>query len=441
MAPLEVLVRINASDTFQAEVEEDETVESLAVIIYSLRPDLGEELRLVHKGRLLKPDQVLAEVGFKSGDAVAVAKQPPRSAPATAAAAAPVPDSQPAAQQAAPQVVAVAEVHQAPAAAKASPPAVESAVVGSPTVQTLAPVFETAKSCTAAPMESSGPQDAAPAEAPSALASATAEEAETQAADVAAKVACEASPAVEPAAVANDQVADMSDDTPCDGHLAKKARVAEGDDTPADQLPASAAAETTDSKDDTIEVDASSADGLLEFARLLDNGGSPPSPEKLAVAMRQTAEKIKSLEGAVQDFAQALHMVNMVSVSTLREHLSKISGNASDQSSPDAHPASQQESTRSFLIKKGDADVQEMHRAAAALRPASGSTSSGGTLSSSTPLSKEEMMKARSARLAMLEAQQAEKQREREEAEERGKAREALFNRPFAGSAKPLGKP
>merc|ERR1719188_829511 len=129
----------------------------------------------------------------------------------------------------------------------------------------------------------------------------------------------------------------------------------------------------------------------------------------------------------------------MVPVTSLREHLNKISGNASEQSSPDAHPGSQQESSRSFLIKKGDADVQEMHRAASSQRPSAGVSNSGGTLSSSA-LSKEEMMKARSARLAMLEAQQAEKKREIEEAEERGKARDSMFNRPFAGSAKPLGK-
>merc|ERR1712110_880097 len=91
-------------------------------------------------------------------------------------------------------------------------------------------------------------------------------------------------------------------------------------------------------EDDSVDVDASSAAGLLEFACSLENGRTPPPPEKLAVAMRQAAQKIASLEGAVQDFAQALHMVNMVSVTSLREHLSKIPGNASEHPSPDAHP-------------------------------------------------------------------------------------------------------
>jgi len=161
-----------------------------------------------------------------------------------------------------------------------------------------------------------------------------------------------------------------------------------------------------------------------------------PTPEKLAAVVRQVATKMAIFEGLTEDFVQAMHMCNVLSATTLRQAIAKGAGkNLTSAASEDAQPSS--DSTRSFMIKRGDADVHEMYTAAAQCgRP----VSSSGSLSSNKPLSKEEMAKARSARLALLEQQQADKHREQEGAAERGKAREALFNRPFTGTAKPLGK-
>jgi len=97
MAPIELQIRVGSSDPFPIEVEEDETVEALAVLLLSLKPEVGEEdlPRLVYKGKLLKHDEVLKDLGIKSGDlvvAVAPAAQkaeeaPPAPAPAAAPAA------------------------------------------------------------------------------------------------------------------------------------------------------------------------------------------------------------------------------------------------------------------------------------------------------------------------------------------------------------------
>merc|ERR1740133_27362 len=56
----------------------------------TMRPDVGEELRLLHKGKFLKDNQVLKDLGFGPTDFLAVvAKKKPVPAAAPAAAAAP----------------------------------------------------------------------------------------------------------------------------------------------------------------------------------------------------------------------------------------------------------------------------------------------------------------------------------------------------------------
>uniref|UniRef100_A0A7S2HUY5 Uncharacterized protein n=1 Tax=Zooxanthella nutricula TaxID=1333877 RepID=A0A7S2HUY5_9DINO len=156
----------------------------------------------------------------------------------------------------------------------------------------------------------------------------------------------------------------------------------------------------------------------------------------MAAAMHVAAERMEKLESVIQEFGQALQMVNLISGSTLRD---AVGGRGGVEQSPDAHPASR-ESTRSFLLKKGDAETQELHKAASALRPSGNCGGTGSLSSSAKPLTKEEMDKARNARLAKLEEQQAQKQKEMEDAEERGKARDSLFNRPLTGPAKQLGR-
>jgi len=88
MAPLEITIKASPSDTFKVEVDDEETVEDLSVIVMSLRPDLGEELRLLHKGKFLKDNEVIKSFGIQPTDFVAVVgkKKPEPAAPAQTAA-------------------------------------------------------------------------------------------------------------------------------------------------------------------------------------------------------------------------------------------------------------------------------------------------------------------------------------------------------------------
>jgi len=106
------------------EVDDEDTVEALGAITMSMRPDLGEEVRLIYKGKILKDDVTVAAIGYKTGDFIAVAGKRPSSAAAPAAAAVVVP-----APQLAPTPTPVAPVAPAtpvapvPAAAAAAPQA------------------------------------------------------------------------------------------------------------------------------------------------------------------------------------------------------------------------------------------------------------------------------------------------------------------------------
>jgi len=88
MPQLELQIRVGTSDSFPVEIEDDETIESLAVLIISVKPELGEEdlPRLVFKGKVLKHDQVIKDLGVQSGDfVVAVPSAKPQAASSTAA--------------------------------------------------------------------------------------------------------------------------------------------------------------------------------------------------------------------------------------------------------------------------------------------------------------------------------------------------------------------
>jgi hypothetical protein len=196
------------------------------------------------------------------------------------------------------------------------------------------------------------------------------------------------------------------------------------------------------------EIDVSSAAGLLAFAALLENGGTAPTPAKLAELMRESASRMLVLEGAIKEFGQALQMCNVISATSLRGGMAALGGESSP-GSPDGHPAFMQkeEEHKSFMIKKGDADLQELHQKGLQRQISGGSNSGtcgGGGALSSTPVSKEDMAKARQARLQLLEKQQADKQKEKDEADERSRARDAMFSRRSdptnVGAGKPLGK-
>lgn len=135
MAPFELTVKVSATDTFKVTIEDEEDVECLTVCIMSERPELGEELRLLHKGKFLKDNQIIKEIGFADADFVAVVAKKKPAAPGAAApsatpAAAPDPSDPVAVMLAAAQ----AGGYAAPAAAAAPAPAgnvVPSGQVGS----------------------------------------------------------------------------------------------------------------------------------------------------------------------------------------------------------------------------------------------------------------------------------------------------------------------
>lgn len=98
MAPLSLTIKTVAEDSFPVDIDDEETAEDLAVLAISLRPELGEEdlPKLIHKGKVLKPEQTLKEAGIQSGDfAVAIAKTAPKTSNATQAPAAPAPSPAP----------------------------------------------------------------------------------------------------------------------------------------------------------------------------------------------------------------------------------------------------------------------------------------------------------------------------------------------------------
>lgn len=92
MAPLSLTIKTVENDSFPVEIDDEETAEDLSVLAISVRPELGEDdlPKLIHKGKVLKPEQILKEVGIQSGDfVVAMAKAAPKKVDAMPAPAAP----------------------------------------------------------------------------------------------------------------------------------------------------------------------------------------------------------------------------------------------------------------------------------------------------------------------------------------------------------------
>merc|ERR1712039_923122 len=185
----------------------------------------------------------------------------------------------------------------------------------------------------------------------------------------------------------------------------------------------------------SMSLDLATPDGLRAYACLLESGADIPAPPIVAAAARAAADRLAASDDANSCLKEALIVVNHMSAHGLRkaaacgEDAGKANGDGPGLLS--SLSARDEEPSRAFMIKKGDADVQEKFQATMSRQCSPGSsTNSGGTLSDAKSLTKEEMMKAREARLAQLEAKAAEK----------NKAREAMFNRQFVGPAKPMGK-
>lgn len=221
--------------------------------------------------------------------------------------------------------------------------------------------------------------------------------------------------------------------------------------SPPASLPATPASPTSGTTPTVAEEMPITSDYLLGAAHLLETGDM--SPAEAAKLIRRSAMFIEESKLALGEMGQALQMVNFVSARTLRNIgvAAQDAGAAGAGQAVPSQPAEREESTRSFLLKKGDADVQEMHRRANEPRlerstsGGSGTCNWGGTASGSAgsaerPKTREEMDKAREDRLKRLEAQQEEKKKEMAGAEEKSKSRDALFNRPFVGPTKQIGE-
>eukprot|EP00931_Biecheleriopsis_adriatica_P074910 TRINITY_DN48888_c0_g1_i1.p1 TRINITY_DN48888_c0_g1~~TRINITY_DN48888_c0_g1_i1.p1 ORF type:complete len:383 (+),score=105.75 TRINITY_DN48888_c0_g1_i1:58-1206(+) len=382
MAPLlSLTVRISPTDSFEVSIEEAENVEALSAVIMSMRPDLGEELRIVHKGRPLRPEQVLQQAGIAPGDAVAVARK------ASAAKA---------------EAQAVASTSEKPIAT--SEPETASA--------------EPPASCDAAEemLEASKVEESGSIDAEAALTRQPSAGASSAPSDIG-----------ELARQSSDVTTAAPSDVPAEEDQQEVA-----DDEPPQKKSKGADLEGLD--------DMTPSAAILAVLQQIEKGGMDGHPAELQEALRRTASRVEALERALGESHQALLLLNHLSARALQGL-----GNAGEGGLPAGSllpSPEREEAPKSFMIKKGDCELQEAHRLAAQAKatktPQGGY---GGTLSSSaSPMTKEEMDKARQARLERLEAQQARLKQEQDEAAARSRAKESLFNT-LAGPAKQLGKP
>jgi len=443
MAPLTLHVRpTKGVSPFTVEVEDDENVEALSIVIYSVKPELGLDLRLVHKGRLLRYDDIIKDVNIQDGDPIAVARAP---VPVSEAASKPPQEqkSQPSGQDPVVGAVGMA-VESEQTMVEASAPA---------TAQAETKPADTQQD-PARQEEQMHQEQLQMAYQDQAMQTHGTCKEELQTADIErdqttlAEGTCQA-----PMQVADDLVGkdldgnsntamdvDRSTSGPTSGPIPDE-QPSQPESTLAEAVTAPPATESVASPESVQEQPpevkqeqkAISSSVLHAMARQLESTETETvNPTELAQLLRGAATRMEALESAASDFAQALQMVNIISGTAMR--------GADNQNQSTAQP---EEGTRSFLIKKGDADLQDAHKNASAFqRQLSGvSTCSGGSLSSSaTPMTRQEMDVARQARLARLEAQQAEKKRQLDEAEARERSKEALLKKTFVGPAKPLGK-
>lgn len=402
MAPVTLKIRVKKDDDFELEIDDEETIEALAVVIFSVRPELGEDFKLLRNGRMLKPEMVLSTIGMKNGDLLFIAKTAAKSESSNVASASElsVPESAPVSSP-----TSAPELPSTSADISSSPPSKcprldESMDVDAPSSENIGSSSLEVVESEQVPMNS---EEALP-------------ELPTQ----------PSTSALQPDTMPPNEDPESSaiPKSPIDAFTSDEHPCMQGEKDESDEplKPEPAA----------VEVDASSAAGLMAFAALLENGGPSPPPAKLAEIIKESASRMLILEGAVKDFSQALQMVNVISATGLRGAMNELG--------MDTSPKPQAEEGRSFLIKKGDADLHELHQKASTPMARTTSGTTGGGALSSTPLTKEEMDKARQARLAKLEAMQSEKQKEKDEADEKSRARDAMFSRRADLPSKPLGK-
>jgi hypothetical protein len=424
-------IRVKKDDDFELEIEDDETIEALAVVIYSIRPELGEEFKLLRNGKILKPDTVVSAAGLKNGDLLLIAKIAGKPAPSN------VPN---AAESQVLEGTSTSPANQKTQATFDPPPRTDGDE--HPSVTTNDGDLSSSPPAKYPRLEGSMDVDATSSEQ---VVSQTNEVVQNEQ-DPANSQEAPPEPVVQSSTSATAPESVQANPEP-----EPESAMVEESSTPtttitdvktADENNEKAQLEEPEVKDSEVkepEVDASSAEGLAAFAASLENGGPTPSPAKLAELMRESASRMLVLEGAIKEFGSALQMVNVISASGLRGGLANVGSELGLGSSPKSQ---EEEGGRSFLIKKGDADLHELHTKAASSSPMARTTSgtTGGGAVSSVPMSKEEMDKARQARLAKLEAMQAEKQKEKDEADEKSRARDAMFSRRADLPGKTLGK-
>jgi len=71
--------------SFSVEIDDDETVEALAVVAQSLKDELGKDFCLVREGLVLSPEQELRAAGLETGAAIAIVSAAEEEAAAAAA--------------------------------------------------------------------------------------------------------------------------------------------------------------------------------------------------------------------------------------------------------------------------------------------------------------------------------------------------------------------
>jgi len=181
--------------------------------------------------------------------------------------------------------------------------------------------------------------------------------------------------------------------------------------------------------------DTATATSLLAMASRVESGDAEqrPDPAQLAQLLRRAAARVASLEKAVGNLGQTLQTVHALSGRVLDG-----CGGAQAQVPESAEPP--EEAPKSYLIKKGDEDVQEQYRALQQARPSQTGGSVGGGALATSAKSKDEMDQARMARLERLEAQQAERKKQLEGADKKSKAHDAMFNTGLVNAPKVLGR-
>merc|ERR1712014_33443 len=101
-----------------------------------------------------------------------------------------------------------------------------------------------------------------------------------------------------------------------------------------------------------------------------------------------------TLEKAIGELGQTLRTVSTLSAQTLAM-TGQLGGDGGEPINVAAEGLAESDSTKSYMIKKGDEDVQEAHRAATSVRPSMTTGVSGSGALSAEAKSKDEMDQAR----------------------------------------------